>query len=184
MACLEMQGTKFSFSILSEGLDSYWIKTKIVVDNEYVRYENIDQCFTREEIEAFLFSMHRLLAGAYAKEYSLSFEKAGMAVDLYAQTKDGKELSREERRKGECTMVLRILLKASNKQKYLGGVYSFIFHKEQIQAFATALQEEYNQAFENETPKGRYLFVGVSPKGYVGCNYWYLDKTKSVKAGD
>lgn len=26
-----------------------------------------------------------------------------------------------------------------------------------------------------------YCFVGVSPKGYLGCNYWYLDEEgKSV----
>ena len=99
MACLELQGTKLTFSILPcEDKDGYWAKTQIAVENEYVSYRMIDELFTFEELETLIFSMHRLLAGAYAKECSLSSEKAGIAVDLYAHTENGKELSREERR--------------------------------------------------------------------------------------
>ena len=27
----------------------------------------------------------------------------------------------------------------------------------------------------------KYLFVGVSPKPFFGCNYWYVDESFSVK---
>lgn len=27
----------------------------------------------------------------------------------------------------------------------------------------------------------KYLFVGVSPKPFYGCNYWYIDESFSVK---
>ena len=31
---------------------------------------------------------------------------------------------------------------------------------------------------------GKHVFVGVSPRGYTGCNYWYLDPSDSIVAGD
>ena len=34
-----------------------------------------------------------------------------------------------------------------------------------------------------EHPK-TYLFVGVSPRGYRGCNYWYIDEGKKTLPGD
>lgn len=183
MAILEIQGTKFSFSVISLK-EEFWATTKIKIDNEYVRYENVNSDVSMEELENFVRCMHRLLAGAYRKEYAISFEKAGIAVDLYASTKDGKELSREERRKADCYMIFRVLLKDSTTQQALGGVYSFIFHKEAIQSFATQLQADLQKVLENRRQDGEYLYAGVSPKGYRGCNYWYLDKTKSTKAGD
>ncbi len=184
MASLTLQDTQFEFSILQTDKEKFWANTKISIKNEYVRYENRGADITREELENFLFSMHRLLAGAYAKEYSLSFEKAGIAVDLYATTKGGKELSREERRKENCAMVFRLLMKTSDGCNFLGGVYSFILHRTEIEKLASALLMEYRAVFGKEQSEGKYLFVGVSPKGYVGCNYWYLDETKSVKAGE
>ncbi len=185
MACLELQGTKLTFSILPyEDKDGYWAKTQIAVENEYVSYRMIDELFTFEELETLIFSMHRLLAGAYAKECNLSFEKAGIAVDLYAHTENGKELSREERRQKDCFMLFRTLLKSSDKRSFLGGVYTFILHRKEIEKLATALKTELDKAFVRNTQTGKYLFVGVSPKGYKGCNYWYLDTSKTVKSGE
>ena len=67
----------------------------------------------------------------------------------------------------------------------MGGVYSLLLHREEIKRFATELRLEFDQVFAKvKEGKGEYLFVGVSPLGYEGCNYWYLDKRKSVKAGD
>ena len=185
MACLELQGTKLTFSILPcEDKDGFWAKTEIAIENEYVRYRMIDETIARGELENLLFSMHRLLAGAYAKEYSLSFEKAGIAVDLYAHTENGKELSREERRQKDCCMLFRTLLKSSDKRSFLDGVYTFILHRKEIEEFATTLQAEFEKAFTDDKPTGTYLFVGVSPKGYKGCNYWYLDTSKTVRRGE
>ena len=183
MACLELQGTKLTFSVLPTK-DMFWAKTEIAIENEYVHYHTIDEVFTREELEVFLISMFRLLAGAYARTYNLAFEKAGVVVDLYAPTANGRELSREERRQNDCRMLLQMLLKSSDKKSSLGGVYSFVLHKKDIELFANALSEEFINAFPKEKETGKYLYVGVSPKGYKGCNYWYLDKSKDICAGD
>ncbi len=185
MAEIQLQGTKFSFTILPTEKKEYWVKTKLAIENEYVHYESADHAFTREEIENLVFSMRRLLAGAYAKEYNLSFEKAGVAVDLCMNVKQGRVLTREERRKEECTMLFRALLKASDKKNYLGGVYSFIFRKKELQEFSSALLSEFQSLYgAPDNDEGEFLFVGVSPKGYLGCNYWYLDTTNSIKSGD
>ena len=43
-----------------------------------------------------------------------------------------------------------------------------------------------NQTVEDvlaDTPQ-TYLFVGVSPRGYRGCNYWYIDEEKQTLAGN
>ena len=44
---------------------------------------------------------------------------------------------------------------------------------------------EFNKIFHKRVMgSGNYMFVGVSPLGYKGCNYWYIDFEKTVKAGD
>ncbi len=186
MPKIDIQGTRFTFSILSmPSVDGYFAKTEIGIENEYVHYREQSERFTREEIEEFIFALNRLLAGAYAREYTVPFEKKGIAVDLYAYTKDGEEVSREERRQNDCVMAVRLLLRSKEQEKYLGGVYSFLLHREEIEVFADELRKEFDEAFAALSAKrGQFLFVGVSPKGYRGCNYWYLDKSGTVKAGD
>ncbi len=185
MATIELQGTKFTLSVLPLGLHSrgFYAKTEIAVNNAYVSYQNIGEHLSRNDLENWIFAMYRLLAGGYSKEQNLSFEKAGIAVDLYPYTKDGEEVSREELRKHDCIMAVRLLLREKND--FLGGVYSFLFHREDILSFANALRKEFYDAFSRFDKKnGKYLFVGVSPQGYKGCNYWYVDLSKKTKAGD
>lgn len=187
MATVILQGTKLTVSVLplktfSKG---YWARTKICVENEYVSYYEEGENFTREEMEEWIFCMYRLLAGAYGKEYSLSFEKAGVACDFYSHTDMGKEVSRKQRREHDCVMALRLLMRSSDKKRLYGGVYSFLLHREEIQALADGLRKEFDAAFCRHIKGfGEYTFVGVSPYGCRGCNYWYLDPTGKTKAGD
>ena len=186
MATVELQGTSFSFSILplDNTSDGYWAKTKIGLKNEYVDYLNVSEDFTREELQEWIFCMFRLLAGAYGSEYSLSFEKAKFAVDIYPY-ENGRETTRTERRENDCVMTIRLLMRSSKDQKYLGGVYSLLLHRKEIESFAVELQREFDQELAKYCKgKGKYLFAGVSPLGYNGCNYWYLDPRGETKAGD
>ena len=186
MPTIHIQGTQFTFSILpTMSDDGYFAKTEIGIENEFVHYSEQSERFTREDLEEFIFALNRLLAGAYAREYTVPFEKKGIAVDLYAYTKDGEEVPREERRQNDCVMAVRLLLRSQEQQKYLGGVYSFLLHRKEIELFVNGLREEFDKAFTPIAAKrGQFLFVGVSPKGYRGCNYWYLDKSGTIKAGD
>lgn len=185
MATIEQNGTKFSFSVLPLGLLSTGVYAKIEMklNNEFIAYRHVYENMTREDIERWIFSMFRLLAGGYRTEQNLSFEKTGFAVDLSPYVVEGKELSREELRSHDCVMAIRFLM--CHKKTLLGGVYSLILHREDIEKFAIALREEFYNAYAKfEKKKGKYLFVGVSPQGYQGCNYWYIDRTKTAKAGD
>lgn len=186
MPTLDLQGTKFTFSVLPAmfgGKD--WATTKITIENEYLSYEDKGKYILREDLEEWIFAMSRLLAGAYGKEYSLSFQKAGIAVDLYPYTDGGNEVSREERRANDCVMTIRLLMRSTDKKRFLGGVYSVMLHRAEIEEFATALRNEFDKAFARYgIGKGKYLFVGVSPRGYRGCNYWYLDPTGTSLPGD
>ena len=185
MAELHLQGTKFVFSVLpsERRLKGFFVKTKIGIQNSYVSYQYESERLSREDMEDWLFSMFRILAGGCGKEFSLSFENVGIAVDFYPYTKDGEEASREERRQNDCVMAVRLLMRG--EEGFLGGVYSLLFHKKDIRVFATALREEFYAEFTKfDKKKGKYLLVGVSPQGYVGCNYWYLDEKKSTKTGD
>ena len=114
----------------------------------------------------------------------MPFERSGLGVDLYPYTNGLEEVSRQERRENDCVMAIRLLLKGSDGL-FLGGVYSFLLHRKEIEKFATELQTEFDEAYSNSLYKeDKYLFVGVSPLGYKGCNYWYLDLTKTTKAGE
>ena len=187
MAIMHLQGTEFTFRLLPLRLFSkgYWARVEISVKNEYVAYSQIHENIPRESVEELIFAMFRLLAGAYSKEYTISFERAGIAIDLYPHTKDGEEVSREERRKNDCVMAVRLVMRSIEQAKFLDGVYSILLHRKEIEKLAVALREEFDSVFNKLVPgRGEYAFAGVSPQGYQGCNYWYLDPTKSVKAGD
>ena len=186
MATLNVQGTKFTFEILqSEGNSPHFAKVKIAVKNEFIDYVGDGLDVPRAEIEELVFAFSRLLAGAYGTEYSLTFEKAGIVVDLYPHTVDGRETSREDRRRGDAKAIIRFLMRSKEKKQLLGGVYSVLLHKKEIVFLAEALKKELAQAFEPfGLGEGEYLFVGVSPKGFKGCNYWYYDPTGLARRGE
>lgn len=185
MATMNLQGTRFCFRILPESGNGNFINAEIEISNEYLSYKRVCADMTFDETEEWLFAMNRLLAGAYGKECSLLFEKAGIAVDLYPYTDDGKAVERAERREKDCVMIMRLLLKSSDGKEFLGGVHSFLFHRKEIENFASQLREEFDQYYaQRGHGTGKYLFVGVSPQGYKGCNYWYLDPSESTRAGD
>lgn len=187
MATVNLQGTKFSFTLLPLDIFSngYWAKTEISFTNEYVRYQNVNTDITRDELEDWIFAMYRLLAGAYGTEYSISFEKAGLMVDLCPHTVDGKKVSREERRQEDCLMLLRFLMRSTDNKRFLDGVHTLVLHRKEIEIFVDELRSSFDKIFARHVHgRGKYQFVGVSPLGYHGCNYWYLDVKKEVNAGD
>ncbi len=187
MPSLEILGTQFTFSILPLKVLSSgrYARVQIGIKNEYIDYAQINEDILREDLEEWIFSMFRLLAGAYGREYNLTFEKTGLAVDLYPYTENGQEVPRAERRKNDCIMLVRLMLRSSNKKTFLGGTQSFLLHRKEIEDFAVALRKEFDESFAKYVHgRGKHLFVGVSPMGYKGCNYWYLDKSGAVKAGD
>lgn len=186
MITLDLQGTKLSFGILpSKNEESTNVETEISVKNDYFSYHSQASDFTLDEMQEWIFSMNRLLAGAYGKEYNLSFEKAGVAVDFYPYMEEGRFIERAERREKDCVMVIRLLLKSKDGKAFLGGVHSFLFHKNEIEIFAQKLREEFDENYAQRVHgMGKHLFVGVSPQGYKGCNYWYLDPSDSTVAGD
>lgn len=186
MPTVDIQGTKFTFSVLPlKWLTSdFKARVEIRIENKYVSYAYEEKEILASELEEWIFSMFRLLAGAYKREYSFVFENTGIAVDLYPHTENGGEVSREERRKNDCVMAFRLLMR-TEKKGFLGGVYTFLLHREDILAFATKLREEYEKVFIKRIHgRGKNHFAGVSPLGYKGCNYWYLDESGKVKAGD
>ena len=82
-------------------------------------------------------------------------------------------------------MVIRLLLKSKDGKTFFGSVHSFLFHKKEIEFFAQKLREEFDENYAQRLHgTGKHLFVGVSPQGYKGCNYWYLDPSDSTLAGD
>ena len=186
MPTINLQGSKFSFFIkplkfLAGDLET---SVEISIENEHIAYKQTEKRVNAESLEEWIFAMHRLLAGAYKREYSISFDEMGLAIDLYPHTENGVEVSRAERRKKDCVMAVRMLMR-SKKGTFLGGVYSLLFHREEIESFAKALRKEYDEIFVKRIHgRGKHAFVGVSPLGYTGCNYWYLDPSNKVNAGD
>ena len=184
MPTLDLQGTKFTFSILPTSKKD-WAITKIAVQNEYISYEDEGKYVLREDLEEWLFAASRLLAGAYGKEYSLEFSQAGIAVDLCPHTDGVREISRAERRQKDCVMRISLLMRSKSKKNFFGGVYSLLLHRAEIEVFVEELRKEFDTAFSKYGfGRGKYLFVGVSPQGYRGCNYWYLDPTGTTLPGD
>ncbi len=187
MAKIDVQGTEFTFSLLPLKIFSkgFWARTELAVNNSHIHYSTIEETISREELEEWIFSMFRLLAGAYGEEYSLVFERAGLSVDLYPHTDNGNKVSREERRRNDCVMALRFLMREEDKKDFLGGVYTLMLHRKDIEIFALQMKEEYEKIFAQRIHgSGKYLFVGVSPLGYQGCNYWYFDPTGQTAASD
>jgi hypothetical protein len=60
-----------------------------------------------------------------------------------------------------------------------------LLHRAEIKVLLQGIQDELNASYRPiAQKKGKYLFVGVSPLGYRGCKYWYLDPTKTCKTGE
>lgn len=186
MAKVELQGTEFTVECLPPKLfGGGWGRIRIALKNEHLNYSDSSRRLLVGDIEEWIFSMYRLLAGAYSKHYPLTFERAGFSVDLIPYEKAGGEATREEKRQNDCMMIVRLLMRSANKHSYLGGVYSVILHRNEIRAFADEMRSEFDEIYGKLVHgSGKYAFVGVSPLGFSGCNYWYLDESKTVKAGD
>jgi hypothetical protein len=186
MAKIDLQGTEFTVQLLPPKMfGGGWGKLRIAMKNEHLDYSDSGRRLLLSDVEEWIVSAHRLLAGAYSTPYSLSFEKAGFSVDLFPFEGANGEATREERRQNDCMMIVRLLMKSADKRSYLGGVYSIILHREEIRNFMGALRSEFEEIYAKLIHgMGKYSFVGVSPLGYEGCNYWYLDESKSVKKGD
>ena len=72
----------------------------------------------------------------------------------------------------------------SKTKEFLGGVYSLLLHRGDIEKFAKEMREEYDKIFVKRVHGiGKYQFAGVSPLGYKGCNYWYWDASGETKKG-
>lgn len=188
MPTIELQGTQFHCGVrtpknIEEGA---WVHLRFALKNEYLEYEDTVRVLP-EDLEEWLFSMSRLLAGGYSRPYSISFENTGIAVDLYPYVgQDGaRATTHRQRRENTCAMALRILMRSQSTRSYLGGVYTLLFGRAEISAFVQALRAEFYAAYVvYAAGRGEHTFVGVSPLGYPGCNYWYYDETGEVKSGD
>lgn len=187
MAAICIDNTNFSFEIIPPKFLSsgYYLSANICVENEQITYRTTLSDIVRDDFENWLNGMSRLLAGAYTSDYNVHFERTGFSVDLCPYTLAGQEVEREVRRQNECHMAISLALKSADQTKYLGGIYTLIFNRKQIATFVHALREEYERIFARFLKgKGKYAFVGVSPLGYDGCNYWYFDPSQKVEKGD
>ncbi len=183
MATTELNGTKFGLT--PSAYSDEEVRVRLCVENERVSYTDENALLSCEELEDWLCAASRLLAGGYEREYSLSFERAGLAVDFYAYTQNGKSVSRVRRREEDCVMAVRLLMRSKDGSRFLGGVYTLLLHRTELENFVEDLQREYAEiCVQRVHGMGKYLFVGVSPFGYRGCNYRYLDPTGTVVAGE
>lgn len=183
---LDFEGTRFSLFIYppTPNADGSWVEIGLGIENEHIRYHDRMK-ISFADLDGWITAAFRLLAGAYKGEYSLALEGTGLAVDFYPYTDGNREISREERRNHDCVMAVRMLMRSADKKRFLGGVYTILAHKEDVARFAEEARkglDEYYARFANGA--GKYLYVGVSPMGYRHCSYWYLDESKTVKAGD
>ena len=186
MAIFQQQGTTFTFSVLPpEGSwDGHWVRTKISVKNPFIDYDESSERMTFDEINEWLCMIARFLAGAFPKNPEFIPEKPGFIADFYPYSDTEKELTREQCRKCDCLMALRLLFKDTDG-KFLSGIFSFLLHRDELSGLYAELTKELERYYPT-TPAthGKYLFVAVSPLKYRGCKYWYLDPSRSVCKGD
>ncbi len=186
MAKIDREGARFSFTLLPPKAENEgWATTAITLQNEYIDYTDEGEYLSVADVEELGVRLSRLLAGAYEREYSLSLENAGLAVDMYPPTENGRVLSREKRRERDCAVAFRLLMRSKDKKRFLGGVHTLLAHRKEVEEFVKQLREEYRENYLHLVRgRGKYRFVGVSPRGMEGCNYQYLDESGEVKAGD
>ncbi len=184
MATINLQDTIFTFTVQNKPKrwDGYGLYVRIAVENEFVHYQSEHHC-SFEDVENILFCMRRLLAGGYRKEISVRLEEMNAILHFEPNIpQNPPELTRTFLRSCESKLIWNLLFYSNSKQNTLGGVYTLFFSKIEVATFADVLQFEL-QAYvdERNARRGEYMFVGVSPQGYKGCNYWYLDTKKQTK---
>ena len=184
MASVTVRGTTFSFSPKKKPLlwDGYFLNVSISVENEFIHYKNTKNRCAFDEVERLYFSLHRLIAGGYRTEPCFRIEGAYMSIAIDPGVENAEHCSREQLRSADYTVTISMVMHSPKAETSMGGAYTIVLHREDIIAFANGLQEdlaEYEVALSKR--HGKYLFVGVSPQGYKGCNYWYFDPTNKTE---
>ena len=183
MAEITVEGTTFALTLEKKPLlwDGYSAVLRIAVKNEFINYENKCRC-SLEDVELIYFVLRRLVAGGYRKHVLMRLEGANLALDVDPHVDEGMELTREYLRAQPYTATFSLLLYSHAVANTLGGVFTFILNRDHVTPFADELQKELEPYQETISKRnGKYMFVGVSPQGYKGCNYWYFDPTKMTK---
>ncbi len=186
MATVKLQGTKFTLTLLppKQG-EREWATTLLALENEYISYRDEGKYASVVAMEELIIAFSRLLAGVYEREHTVALDRMGLAVDAYAYTEKGKPVSRELRREKDCVAAIRLLMRSKDKRAFLEGVHTLLLHREQIETLVDGLQTEFNAHYASLlVGEEKYRFVGVSPRGYRGCNYLYYDESGTVDAGD
>lgn len=184
MATVILRGTTFTFSVQEKPKrwDGYTLSVKISVKNEFIDYASERFC-NYEDVEEMLFASFRLLAGGYRKEYTLRLDGVNAVLNFNPDIEEGvTELTRTYLRSRDCKLMFNMLFYSNKEKNTIGGVYSVIIPRNALKLFAETLQTELRPYTDEQNKRrGKYMFVGVSPQGYKGCNYWYLDPEKKTK---
>ncbi len=187
MASILIQGTRFSFTLLppKEG-ETEWANIAVSLQNDWISYADEGEHVSIADAEELVTALSRLLAGGYERSYSLALERAKITFELYPYRREnGQAVSREERRKKDCVVAVRMLLRSKDKKQFLGGVHTLLLHREELAPFAEELRKEYQENYLQRIPgTGKHRFVGVSPRGFKGCNYLYLDEKEEAVVGE
>ncbi|MBE7068218.1 MAG: hypothetical protein E7381_02845 [Clostridiales bacterium] len=204
---LQLNGTEVEFSILSSsGRD--WVDIRFLVTTDNIRFEKAGAYLTRNELEKFLSVTDFLLKGKIVRKYSLTWKKLGLRIVFVPNAEIGL-MRPEEREHATCQMQFEIFTR--NKDTGLWNATSVVVRlaRVEIEKLLDGLLQEYTVAvgkpqekdkfsyFHNketeeqpliaetgtaQSDDGAYLYVGVSPRGCVGCNYWYVDEEKRTQA--
>ena len=204
---LQLNGTEVEFSILSSsGRD--WVDIRFLVTTDNIRFEKAGAYLTRNELEKFLSVTDFLLKGKIVRKYSLNWKKLGLKIVFVPNAEIGL-MCPEERELATCQMQFEIFTR--NKDTGLWNATSVVVRlaRVEIEKLLDGLLQEYIVAFGKpqekdkfsyfhnketeeqpliaetgtaQSDEGAYLYVGVSPRGSVGCNYWYVDEEKRTQA--
>lgn len=182
MVSITANGSTIHFIISKKPLlwDGSSVGVTIAVQNETVTYTSAPTRCDFEDLENLLYNIYRLIAGGHRKRKQTRVE----GIDgwfIFDPIVDGDYgyPSREFLRAQPFKMDMRLVLSSKREQF---GEFAFSVDKEQLKVFAYQLNEELSPYLRALSKcHGKYMFVGVSPQGYKGCNYWYFDPEKKTQ---
>ncbi len=186
MATVNIHGTEFTFAVAEKPKrwDGYSVYVQLTVENEFIHYHSERRC-DLGDVEGIVYGIYRLLAGGYRHTHEVPLPNMDAVLLFNPDVETGVEdPTREYLRSRDCKLVWNMLFHSAKEKNTLGGVYVLMIAREALSPFVKALEAELEPyTKECAKRKGKYLFVAVSPQGYKGCHYWYLDPKKKTKAG-
>ena len=180
MPTLQIDDTKFTFSISRYDMEHDWSDIAVEVENRYMKYKDFGELLERDEVDWIIETLNDLLYDKLEEERELSFLEPDITMICYPAeiitTKGGLIYCRNGHSTHDCYLDFTIHF-TDNHGVYVGEAWTITLGRGEIEELLEGLEKELGRIQDEETVQ----VIGVSFKESVAAITWFFDDGKTQK---